>query len=492
MATEAEIMRGLDGTYTFLTGRKRLVTDIENDASVEEIIDNISSQQGKKQFNYASSSWLWDYARNIQPIMKRIDTSNGASSNNKIMVNFAVAISRILSAYTFPKGINYLSKSDNTDYRDFIVKLNNMMSFKSNNVAMQEMKWYQSVCGHAFLYVNYDKENLHGVPFTIQNVAPWNAFVVYSAFDVYKPVYGCIEYDKKTCVFTDKMTFVINKRTGEVEEDVKLHALGAVPIIEVPNNTMRMGDFETAVTLLDGINSVTSDSVNNVQDVVKSYLVLLGVDPDIVKKGELDFSQGSVIALSSPPGVTQSAQFIHPSLDGITVQQLRSYMDSALKFVTGIPDRDTENSASSTGISEDIRTGQADKDAVANEKTIYVEEAQRRMLEIVFNILNASSSGLVPDGMTAADVDIDITRANRDNILTKSQAMVNFKTIGMSNEDVIYFGNITNDVTGVVERMKETEEANSSDTDDEYFLDSKLKDTKAVNNNDELEPNSEK
>jgi len=203
-----------------------------------------------------------------------------------------------------------------------------------------------------------------------------------------------------------------------------------------------------------------SDCVNNVQDVVKSYLVLLGVDPDEAKA--LDYTQGSVLALRCPPGTNQSANFIHPALDGTTVQQLRSSMESALKFVTGIPDRDTENTASSTGVSEDIRTGQSDKDAVANEKTIFVEEAQRQLLEIIFTILRADNGVDIPEGMTAADVDVDITRANRDNILTKSQAMLNFKQAGMCNEDVIYFANITNDVTGVAERMINDEEDETS------------------------------
>ena len=446
------------------TGRYRLVTDLPSNAGINEITADIQKQGSKIRENFTVSEWLYDYVGNSQPILNRVDDSEGASSNNKIVVNFAVAISRILSAYTFPKGINYLSRSDNTEYRDFVSKLNKMMNMKSGNIAVQEMKWYQSVCGHAFLYVNYDKNKRRGVPFTVQNILPWKAYVVYSAFDVYKPIYGVIEYDNKRCVFTDTYSYETDKHGAVLGEGV-MHLLGEVPIIEVPNNTMRMGDFETAVTLLDGINSVMSDCVNNVQDVVKSYLVLLGVDPD--EAAQLDYSKGNVLALKCPPGTNQSANFIHPSLDGTTVQQLTNNMESALKFVTGVPDRDTENSASSTGISEDIRTGQSDKDAVANEKTIYVEEAQRQLLEIIFKILKAENSVKIPEGMTAADVDVDITRANRDNLLTKSQAMLNFKQVGMCNEDVVYFANITNDVTGVAERMVDQSDEDEPDLEEE-------------------------
>lgn len=443
----------IPGSY-LLTGRTRLVTELSGAEGIDTILEDIGKQTAKEQ-NFTASKWLWDYARNVQPILNRADDSEGASSNNRIVVNYAAAISRNLSAYTFPKGINYLSRSDNTEYRDFVTVLNKMMMMKSGNAAVQEMKWYQSVCGHAYLYVNYDKDKRRGVPFMIQNVCPWSAYVVYSAFDIYRPVYGVIEYDNKKCIFTSAKLYEVDNKNNVLNEEI--HALGAVPVIEVPNNTMRMGDFEVAITLLNGINSVMSDCVNNVQDVVKSYLVLLGVDPDEVKNK--DYVHGSILAFRCPAGTNQSANFIHPSLDGTTVQQLRSSMESALKFVTGIPDRDTENTASSTGVSEDIRTGQADKDAVANEKTIFVEEAHRQLLEIVFNILKAENEVDIPEGMTAADVDLDITRANRDNILTKSQALLNFLQAGMYKEDALYFTNITNDVTGVAERMvMETEE----------------------------------
>jgi len=443
------------GNY-LLTGRTRLVTELSGSEDINDILKDINKQTAK-EYNFTAAKWLWDYARNVQPILNRVDDSEGASSNNRIVVNYAAAISRNLSAYTFPKGIKYLSRSDNTKYRNFVTVLNKMMMMKSGNAAVQEMKWYQSVCGHAYLYVNYDKDKRRGVPFMIQNVCPWSAYVVYSAFDIYRPVYGVIEYGEKKCIFTSANLYEVDNKNDILKKEV--HALGAVPIIEVPNNTMRMGDFEVAITLLNGINSVMSDCVNNIQDVVKSYLVLLGVDPDEVKNK--DYAHGSILAFRCPAGTNQSANFIHPSLDGTSVQQLRTSMESALKFVTGIPDRDTENTASSTGVSEDIRTGQSDKDAVANEKTIFVEEAQKQLLEIVFNILKAENEIHIPEGMTAADVDVDITRANRDNILTKSQAMLNFQQAGMCNEDVLYFTNITNDVTGVAERMVNTEEDES-------------------------------
>lgn len=458
MTLEKDIVSEVKNGFP-LTGRRRLITTIDG-SNIEEVIEDISKQQSYRNYNKLSAKWLWDYVRNNQPILDRVDDSQGASSNNKVVVNMAVAISRILSAYTFPKGINYLSQDSDEEKRGFAKKLNKMMKLKSGNVAAQEMKWYQSVCGHAFLYVNYDKKKRHGIPFMVQSIEPWNAYVVYSAYDVYKPVYAVIEYDDENkIVFTQKRFAELDKSNNIT--NTKKHALGDVPIIEVPNNTLRMGDFETAIALLNAINSVASDSVNNVQDITKAYLVFTGVDKRDVE--EMSFEKGSVISLSGQQGVNQSATFIAPQLDGNTVQQLRSYLGGVLKFITGIPDRDTDNSASTTGAAEDIKTGQSDKDAIANEKTIYVEQAQTQLLEIVFRILSVDNPNLIPDGMTAADIDVDITRANRDNILIKSQALLNFEQAGLCHEDAVYFVNLTNDVGGVARRMVKQDSAESED-----------------------------
>ena len=214
-----------------LKGRKRLVTDVD-EKDINKILDDIKKQSSVIEYNSTCSKYLWDYVKNQQPILNRVDDTSGASSNNKVVMNFAVSISRVLLAHTFPNGLNYLSKSSNEHFREFAEMLNNMMCMKSNNVAAQEMKWYQSVCGHTFLYVNYDKNNTHGVPFTVQTVEPWNAYVVYSMYNRYEPVYGVIKYPNgSSCIFTKTEFFIINNENEVTKQGV--HILGEVPVIEV-------------------------------------------------------------------------------------------------------------------------------------------------------------------------------------------------------------------------------------------------------------------
>lgn len=433
------------------TGRKRLLTAI-NGTDIEKIKEDIGRQSAYTQTNFTCSDYLWKYACNNQPILDRVDRSDGASANNKIVINLANAISRNLSSYTFPKGISYLA--DNIEDREFVANLNQMMRLIHNDVVTDEIKWYQSICGQAFIYLDYVSGD--EVPFRKINIPPTIAQVVYSKYNPNEPVYGFIDYGDEYAVYSKSHWWKLTKTDMSVIEDGD-SVIGVLPLIEVPNNVMRLGDFEIALALLDGINTVASDSVNNIEDIVKSYLVLIGVEPDDVKA--MDFTQGSVLAFRGQAGTNQSATFIHPSLDGTTVSTLRQYLESSLKLVTGMPDRDSGNLASSTGVAEDIKTGQSDRDAIANEKSLFVKDAERRVLDIVLKILRVERAEIVPDSITPASIDIDITRVNRDNILTKSQAMLNFKQLGMDNEDIIYFGNITNDVSGVASRMSDPDES---------------------------------
>lgn len=48
--------------------------------------------------------------------------------------------------------------------------------------------------------------------------------------------------------------------------------------MEYPNNSARMGAFEVVLPLLNGINTLESNRVDNVQDFVNAYDVFQNVD----------------------------------------------------------------------------------------------------------------------------------------------------------------------------------------------------------------------
>ena len=60
---------------------------------------------------------------------------------------------------------------------------------------------------------------------------------------------------------------------GSTENEINVvpNIIGLNPISMIQNNAFLMGDFEVAITVLDALNQIASDSVNDVENVIKSY-----------------------------------------------------------------------------------------------------------------------------------------------------------------------------------------------------------------------------
>ena len=131
-------------------------------------------------------------------------------------------------------------------------------------------------------------------PLEIYAMDIFNTFVAYSAYNSTRPVYAwnCFKVTKPDGeeryihqVYTAYEKFTYNSSSNCCVQPTDYaseepHILGEIPIIEYPNNEFRLGDWELAVSLFDAINSLASDSVNDVEQTVLSYLALFGVDPD--------------------------------------------------------------------------------------------------------------------------------------------------------------------------------------------------------------------
>ncbi len=461
------------GENHVFTGRKKHLTHllpanrIESNYGAEAITPqslakDLSEQLSLHNLNSWESSYLLDYYKGDQPILSRSDPNR--ANDVHTVVNFAHAIARNISAYTYSGGVQYVSA--NPEYSDSVKIINDFMTSENKLTISKEVQDYQSICGTAFMAIMPDTTQRNGVPFELQFLSPVSTFVVYSVFNTNTPVYGCTSFTIKKDkgeqmvyqVYTENEIYVYqglpDLGAGLNKDKLinrKSHILGGVPIVEFPNNAFRLGDFETALSLLDAVNALSSDSLYNIQQVVTSYLVLFGVD----LKGE-DFNelkQNRVMVFpNNTPGINQDAKFIYNQLDGTATEFLRNYLESALKFIVGIPDRDAGQTGSDTGAAAELRTGQGDLETVAKTKALYARMGERRILDIALNIL---SPKYIPESIKSSEIDIEITRINRADMLTKTQAMMNLEQIGFEETDVVYFGNITNDVAGVAKRWKD-------------------------------------
>lgn len=459
-----------------LTGRRVMLTALlpeymvpNNPGSVaiteDTLLADLVAQFPVFRANREDCKKLIAYYRGEQDILKRIDLDR--SSDVHTTVNFAHAISRKLSAYTYSEGVQYVAVD--RDNREPVKIINDMMKRANKLTISKEVQDYQSICGTAFMSVLGNTIEDNGVPFELRFISPEDAFVVYSVFNPNVPVYSCVVTDIKVNGKTTTLYQIHTKNERYVYEcaspstltakKVKLvskasHILGSVPVVEFPNNAFRLGDFEVAIPIQDAINSMTSDWVYNIQSIATSYLCLFGVD--LEDDGNSDdtlkaMKDNRIMVFSGVPGVNQDAKFIYAQIDGNSISALKNYLQSAINIIAGVPDRDSGEAGSDTGVAAELRTGQGDQEIVAKTKAAYAVRAERQVLDIVLQCL---SPKYVPNELRSSDIDIEITRVNRADMLTKTQSMLNLNELGLEESDVVYFGNITNDVEGVADRWK--------------------------------------
>lgn len=467
-----------------LTGRRRITTSLLPEEYVENNFGAVVLNEETLKADLArvlpihkknsmECEYLLKYYKGDQPILYRVEEER--SGDERKVVNFAQAISRNMSSYTYSGGIQYLASDPR--FFDAVKVINSFMKRENKSTISKEVQDYQSICGTAYMAILPDTIEKNDVPFELRFLSPVNTFVVYSSFNPNVPIYGCVSYqickNKKTRwvyqvytineIYTFEGASFASRKLTAVREKVD-HPMGGVPIIEYPNNAFRLGDFEVALSLLDAINELTSDCLYNIKSVVTSYLCIFGVDKENINPEEMN--KNRIMVFSGQNGINQDAKFVYTQLDGTSTQFLRSYLESALKLIVGMPDRDAGQTGSDTGVAAELRTGQGDQETVAKTKALYAVMSERRLLDIAIRLL---APEYITGDIKSSDIDIEINRINRADILTKTQAMNNLYSMGFPEEDIVAFANITNDVVGVSNRWKDKiakekeEEANSEE-----------------------------
>lgn len=201
---------------------------------------------------------------------------------------------------------------------------------------------------------------------------------------------------------------------------------------------------------------MASDSLSDVENVIKSLLVIMNAElsGDEAKKARAN----RILQLIGQPGQNVDAKFIYQQLDSNGMQNLREYLEEAYKTVVGIPDRKTRSGGGGdTGDAVKLRDGWADIEIVARIKEQYFKIAKKKQLAVAIKVLKML--GQVSEEFNLEDIDIKMPRNKHDNIQSKAQSystLVGTNTI--APEDALSMADMTNDITGVVERGKKYQE----------------------------------
>lgn len=272
--------------------------------------------------------------------------------------------------------VQYVIRGDDSDgSSEAINTLNDYMFAEDKASKDKELADWFTICGTAYRMVLPDNKGEEDeAPFEIYTLDPRDTFVVYHSGLGNKPVMG-VKYitrqDGSTVysVYTDRMYFEIGQpgvgnSGGKTITRSEGHIYGDIPIIEYPANSARLGAFEIVLSLLDAMNTVSSNRVDGIEQFIQSLLILKGVDIESEEFRALKENGG----LKIPPD--GDAFYLVQELNQTQTQTLVDYMYQTVLVICGMPNRNGGSSTSDTGSAVIMRDGWSDAEARAKDSEL--------------------------------------------------------------------------------------------------------------------------
>ena len=413
-----------------LYGRTVLYTDVmEVDSSnIGEVLAAAieDHDQNSNDINY-----LYEYYKGDQPINQREKTYN-SEINNKIVSNIAAEIVDFKIGYLLSAPIQYIDSASNDSIDEIenndLDIMTRFCMLEDKDTSDLEVAEWQSICGRGFRMIRPkdDTEVVEGEsPFAIYTLDPRDTEVVYSSKMGHKPMmaFTSITLDDDSKIYycyTATDFYVLDKDGKDVSDEINKsgpHALGMIPIIEYPANNARIGDFEQVLSLLNAINTVTSNRIDGIEQFVQAILCMEGAQIEASSEqtqaeAELDFltQVREVGGMMLPPGA--KAYYLAQELNQEQTETLMQSLYNRVLTIVGMPNRNmSDYSNSDTGSAVILRNGFSEAEARARVRENYYRKAERRLLNLMIVLTNAlAGTDLIP-----ADVDIRFPRRNYTN-----------------------------------------------------------------------------
>lgn len=412
-------------------GRQIITTNYEleeieknEDLLIEVIQDAIDTFDS----NVQDIEYLFNYFAGDQPILDRTKDIR-PEINNKIVVNYANAITKFKTGYLLWKPIQYIARKTDIDTSSLEL-LNDYMVMQGKESKDKETANSQSICGTAYrlALVNdeYDEE-LDNTPFLIRNVDPRNAFVIYSA-NTGEALFGVVVMRitdeegneiSKYQIYSKTKYWLYNDDSEEIEER-KTHTYGQIPLIEYPLNEQRIGDFEIVLSLLDAINLTQSNRLDGVEQFIQSLLVFKNVE---INKDMLDsLKELGAINIKQNGEIEANVDYLTQELNQEQTETLIKSMWTQVETICGLPTKNNSGGAgSNTGAGVIVANGWSEAETRANDTELIFKDSERLFLKLVLYICRTMTTNKL--NLKLMDIDIKFTRRNYENIYQKAQVL---------------------------------------------------------------------
>lgn len=456
-------MNTVDSFEKLHLGRKRIILDFD-EVTPENLFQIMQKALAIHNQNARDCNYLIEYFLGKQDILNRQGNYTN-QINNKTVANYAFPITREIVGYTYGNPVELVQK--NMNFQQDIAKLSDYYSYENGYYVDICTAIYCSICGVGYQITlpskDISQDTTPDVPIIYDYLDPRNTFIVQSS-EIGNPTILSCHYtvnsqtNKKEYVcYTNDYKFTFSNM-DKTTLNTMPNPIGKNPISMIENSLFLTGDWEQAISVMNAINQVASDSLNDIEGTIRSLLVILGAEfaDDDNDASLTKVKENRILTLTRASGDSSNldAKFIAPQLDSTSTQNIRDYLEEARNIITGIPDRSSNSSGGDTGLAVLNRDGWTDIEIVARLKELFFKKGKKEQLSVGIKILQLLD--LVDDDLSVMDIDLIIGRHSQDNLQTKTQA---FSTLVATGElaviDCLELSNLTNKTSEMVERGKQ-------------------------------------
>ena len=379
--------------------------------------------------NVLEINYLYEYYKGRQPILRREKVIR-PEINNRVVENHAREIVDFKRGYVFGEPVQYVRRGDTPGVADRISQLNEYMFSEDKSTKDAELAEWFYICGTAYRMILPDpwvELRDEACPFEMDVLDPRSTFVVYHNGFGKRPAMGATSVinsdgDVVYTVYTPQHWFTI---TGDQIIAEGAHSLGGLPIIEYPADNARLGSFESVLDLLDGLNTVTSNRLDGIEQFVQAFMKFINCDIDEDEFRAL--KELGAIKIKGEPGNPADVSIVSSEVDQSQAQLTKDDLYQMVLIICGMPDRKSGRSTGDTGQAVMLRDGWSAAETRAKDSEMVFKRAEKQFLKIALHIIR-EAQGI---SIQLNDIDIKFTRNKTDNLLVKTQGLQNMLEAGV-------------------------------------------------------------
>lgn len=468
-------------------GRRVLKYSLDKkDLTAEKIMQILPEVLREHEKNAKEINYLYRYYKGFQPILKK-EKNVRPEINNKVLENHAFEIVEFKKAYVYGEPVQYVQKGEkNSEYvNPEISIINKYMESEDKSSKDKDLAEWQYICGTAYRWADIDnKEDEDEAPFEISTPDPRRTFVVYSSGikeeqlfsghyswfsenlisedgQSYTNKYRIITIYTEDKMYKFKESFgtceLMQQNLPQIGLDEKETKVDAYPlvikghrIIEYPLNTARIGLIELVMSGLNALNRIKSDDLDGIDQFIQSLLVFINQEVDLETFKTL-VEAGAIQVSSDNPQKPADVKLLTQQLLHSETKIVTDDIYNNILTICGIPRLNDKPSGGDTGQARLLGEGWTMADERAKQDELSFKKSERQFLKLILNICKYKSQIKT---LKISDIDIKFTRNKSDNLLVKTEGLMNMKQSQVAPEIAFTICGLFSDPNDVYAKSK--------------------------------------